>query len=131
MRYEAQGKLGQDQGAEQLAGRERPKGSLIWLNAVGLGEVMALRGLIMALNDRNPKLQFLVRPKMHPDPKRGNNLKPYTKYILACDDDGATDGQTAYHAPRQRATMCQQLDRLQREVRASYCSRCDTNRGKR
>ena len=38
----------------------RPNGKLIWLNAVGLGEVMALRGLIVALHNRDPELNFLV-----------------------------------------------------------------------
>ena len=38
----------------------RPNGKLIWLNAVGLGEVMALRGLIIALHNRDPELKFLV-----------------------------------------------------------------------
>ena len=38
----------------------RPNGKLIWLNAVGLGEVMALRGLIIALHNRDPELNFLV-----------------------------------------------------------------------
>ena len=28
----------------------RPQGQLVWINAVGLGEVMALRGLIAALH---------------------------------------------------------------------------------
>ena len=62
-----------------FAGRERPKGSLIWLNAVGLGEVMALRGLIMALNDRNPKLQFLVTSSTLISASTfANNLPPNT-----------------------------------------------------
>ena len=39
---------------------KRPSGKLIWLNAVGLGEVMALRGLIIALYARDPELHFLV-----------------------------------------------------------------------
>lgn len=38
----------------------RPSGKLIWLHAVGLGEVLALRGLILALNNREKKLNFLV-----------------------------------------------------------------------
>jgi 3-deoxy-D-manno-octulosonic-acid transferase len=37
----------------------RPEGPLIWLHAVGLGEVLALRGLIAALADRSDA-QFLV-----------------------------------------------------------------------
>ena len=43
-----------------FASAERPSGKLIWLNAVGLGEVMALRGLIIALYTRDTELHFLV-----------------------------------------------------------------------
>lgn len=42
------------------AGAVRPAGRLIWLNAVGLGEVMALRGLIEAMGRADPKAQFLL-----------------------------------------------------------------------
>ena len=42
------------------AGQLRPEGQLIWINAVGLGEVMALRGLIAALHAARPELHFLV-----------------------------------------------------------------------
>ncbi|MFZ8898719.1 MAG: 3-deoxy-D-manno-octulosonic acid transferase [Alphaproteobacteria bacterium] len=38
----------------------RPSGSLIWLHAVGLGEVMALRGFIMLLAKYSPEAYFLV-----------------------------------------------------------------------
>jgi 3-deoxy-D-manno-octulosonic-acid transferase len=38
----------------------RPKGRLIWLHAVGLGEVMALRGLIASLSRVDPELSFLI-----------------------------------------------------------------------
>jgi 3-deoxy-D-manno-octulosonic-acid transferase len=38
----------------------RPCGPLVWLHAVGLGEVMALRGLILALSARRPDLSFLI-----------------------------------------------------------------------
>lgn len=38
----------------------RPNGTLIWLHAVGLGEVMSLRGLIHALQAIDPALEFLV-----------------------------------------------------------------------
>ena len=39
---------------------ERPSGKLIWLHAVGLGEVLALRGLIQELNKKEKNLNFLV-----------------------------------------------------------------------
>ena len=38
----------------------RPNGSLIWLHAVGLGEVMALRGFILLLAKYSPESYFLV-----------------------------------------------------------------------
>lgn len=38
----------------------RPEGTLVWLHAVGVGEVMALRGLILALAAQSPDLSFLV-----------------------------------------------------------------------
>lgn len=41
-------------------GLPRPKGRLIWLHAVGLGETMALRGLIAALQAQMPGVQILV-----------------------------------------------------------------------
>ncbi|SLN43233.1 3-deoxy-D-manno-octulosonic acid transferase [Pseudooctadecabacter jejudonensis] len=46
-------KLGQPRAA-------RPHGPLIWLHGVGVGEVMALRGLIASLSDARPDLHFLV-----------------------------------------------------------------------
>ncbi|MDX8347315.1 glycosyltransferase N-terminal domain-containing protein [Cognatiyoonia sp. IB215446] len=38
----------------------RPEGTLIWLHAVGLGEVMSLRGLIARLTALQPDVQVLV-----------------------------------------------------------------------
>lgn len=38
----------------------RPEGPLIWLHAVGLGEVLALRGVIEAMAFQAPDVQFLV-----------------------------------------------------------------------
>ncbi|MEM9786423.1 MAG: glycosyltransferase N-terminal domain-containing protein, partial [Pseudomonadota bacterium] len=38
----------------------RPDGPLIWLHAVGLGEVLSLRGLIMRLAKLRPEMSFLV-----------------------------------------------------------------------
>ncbi len=38
----------------------RPDGPLIWLNAVGLGEVMSLRGLIERISAARPDVSFLV-----------------------------------------------------------------------
>ena len=42
------------------AGLPRPEGRLVWLHAVGLGEVLALRGLIARLHTKAPDLSFLV-----------------------------------------------------------------------
>ena len=39
---------------------ERPSGKLVWLHAVGLGEVLALRGLILELHKEKRNLNFLV-----------------------------------------------------------------------
>lgn len=38
----------------------RPPGTLVWMHGVGVGEVMALRGLITMMRAQNPELQFLV-----------------------------------------------------------------------
>jgi len=42
------------------ATQPRPEGRLIWLHAVGLGEVLALRGLIGAMSAIDPALHFLI-----------------------------------------------------------------------
>ncbi len=42
------------------ATQARPPGRVIWLHAVGLGEVLALRGLIEAMAAEAPDLSFLV-----------------------------------------------------------------------
>lgn len=42
------------------AGLVRPDGPAVWLHAVGLGEVLALRGLILAMAKQRPDLHFLV-----------------------------------------------------------------------
>jgi 3-deoxy-D-manno-octulosonic-acid transferase len=38
----------------------RPDGRLVWINAVGLGEILSLRGLIARMADAAPDLHFLV-----------------------------------------------------------------------
>ena len=38
----------------------RPDGALVWLHAVGLGEVLSLRGLITQMAQQRPDLSFLV-----------------------------------------------------------------------
>lgn len=39
---------------------DRPQGPVIWMHAVGLGEVLALRGLIAAMAEARPDVTFLV-----------------------------------------------------------------------
>lgn len=50
-------RMGEKQGRASLP---RPEGSLIWLHAVGLGEVLALRPLIAALQEARPGVSVLV-----------------------------------------------------------------------
>lgn len=38
----------------------RPNGPLIWMHGVGVGEVMALRGLILMMREMRPDLHFLI-----------------------------------------------------------------------
>lgn len=58
----ARGKEDPDRWLEKLGqdATPRPPGPLVWLHAVGLGEVMALRGLIARMGAARPDLQFLV-----------------------------------------------------------------------
>jgi 3-deoxy-D-manno-octulosonic-acid transferase len=62
LRRRARGKEDPDRWAEKLGQghAERPDGTLVWLHGVGLGEVLALRGLITALGNQRPDLHFLV-----------------------------------------------------------------------
>ena len=58
----ARGKEDPDRWREKLgeATASRPPGRLVWLHAVGLGEVLALRGLAAEMADRAPDLTFLL-----------------------------------------------------------------------
>lgn len=58
----SRGKELPDRWREKLGepGLSRPDGRLIWLHAVGLGETLALRGLIAALAAKAPEAEFLV-----------------------------------------------------------------------
>jgi len=58
----ARGKEDPDRWREKLgqASAARPEGPLVWLHGVGVGEVMALTGLIDALTEARPGLQVLV-----------------------------------------------------------------------
>ncbi|PZQ95708.1 MAG: 3-deoxy-D-manno-octulosonic acid transferase [Cereibacter sphaeroides] len=56
------GKENPDRWREKLgeASEARPEGALVWMHAVGLGEVLALRGLIEEMAALRPDLNFLV-----------------------------------------------------------------------
>ena len=69
-----QEKLGQ-------AGASRPKGPLVWLHAVGLGEVLALRGLIAAMAELAPEVEFLVTSTTRGSAEvLAGNLPPRTRH---------------------------------------------------
>ena len=56
------GKEHADRWVEKLgqASAPRPTGRLIWMHAVGVGEALALNGLIAQMSAENPKFSFLV-----------------------------------------------------------------------
>ena len=59
----------------------RPQGPLIWLHAVGLGEVLALRGLVLALSRENPNLHFLLTSTARSSGQGvGGQLPPRTQH---------------------------------------------------
>jgi 3-deoxy-D-manno-octulosonic-acid transferase len=63
------------------AGLARPKGRLIWLHAVGIGEVMALRGLIEAMGRAAPEMQFLLTSSARSSAQViAGNLPPRTQH---------------------------------------------------
>ncbi|MDO8884946.1 MAG: glycosyltransferase N-terminal domain-containing protein [Pseudotabrizicola sp.] len=63
------------------ASAPRPEGRLIWLHAVGLGEVLALRGLISAMAQHDPALQFLITSSARSSAQViGANLPPRTQH---------------------------------------------------
>lgn len=67
-------KLGQTQAV-------RPFGPLVWLHGVGVGEVMALRGLIAGLSATRPDLHFLVTSSARSSGEVfARNLPPRTQH---------------------------------------------------
>ena len=59
----------------------RPEGPLIWLHAVGLGETLALRGLIAALAEQAPQAEFLVTSTTRASAEvMAANLPPRTRH---------------------------------------------------
>lgn len=62
----------------------RPAGRLVWLHAIGLGEVLALRGLIARLAVLEPDLHFLVTSGTRASAEVfGRNLPPRTQHQFA------------------------------------------------
>jgi 3-deoxy-D-manno-octulosonic-acid transferase len=79
----ARGKELPDRWREKLgqATLPRPEGRLVWLHAVGLGEVLALRGLIAAMADRAPGVAFLVTSTTRASAEvLAANLPPRTRH---------------------------------------------------
>ncbi|WP_245298943.1 3-deoxy-D-manno-octulosonic acid transferase [Pseudotabrizicola sediminis] len=79
----ARGKEDPDRVAEKrgYASAPRPDGRLIWLHAVGLGEVLALRGLIGAMARLDPSLHFLITSSARSSAQViGANLPPHTRH---------------------------------------------------
>lgn len=77
------GKEVTDRWREKLgeAGLPRPEGPLIWLHAVGLGEVLALRGLIAAMAAEVPEAEFLVTSTTRGSAEvLAGNLPPRTRH---------------------------------------------------
>ena len=91
----------------------RPEGPLIWMHAVGLGEVLALRGLIDAMRAVRPDLHFLVTSSarasgndrtiasptsFHPGrfPRMGTDLSEATRVrgVRHAEDDAVTHSRT-------------------------------------
>lgn len=88
----ARGKELPDRWREKLGhpSQSRPDGALIWLHAVGLGETLALRGLIAALADQAPAAQFLVTSTTRGSAEVfARNLPPRTRHqFLPLDAPG-------------------------------------------
>jgi 3-deoxy-D-manno-octulosonic-acid transferase len=88
----AQGKELADRWQEKLghASLARPDGLLIWLHAVGLGETLALRGLIAALGNACPEAEFLVTSTTRASAEvLARNLPPRTRHqFLPLDAPG-------------------------------------------
>lgn len=79
----ARGKEDPDRMGEKRghASGQRPDGRLIWLHAVGLGEVLALRGLIAAMARHDPALHFLITSSARSSAQViGANLPPRTQH---------------------------------------------------
>ena len=79
----ARGKELPDRWQEKLGQptQPRPDGPLIWLHAVGLGETLALRGLIAAMAEQAPAAEFLVTSTTRASAEvLAANLPPRTRH---------------------------------------------------
>jgi 3-deoxy-D-manno-octulosonic-acid transferase len=79
----ARGKELPDRWREKLgeATAPRPAGPLVWLHAVGLGETLALRGLISAMAAQVPTTEFLVTSTTRGSAEvLARNLAPRTRH---------------------------------------------------
>ncbi|MBT8409518.1 MAG: 3-deoxy-D-manno-octulosonic acid transferase, partial [Alphaproteobacteria bacterium] len=79
----ARGREMPDRWREKLgfASLPRPDAPLVWLHAVGLGEVLALRGLIAALSQARGDLEFLVTSSARSSAEViARNLPPRTRH---------------------------------------------------
>ncbi|WP_374641969.1 3-deoxy-D-manno-octulosonic acid transferase [Tabrizicola sp.] len=79
----ASGKELPDRWREKLGqpSAQRPDGPLVWLHAVGLGETLALRGLIGAMAAKTPKAEFLVTSTTRASAEvLAANLPPRTRH---------------------------------------------------
>ena len=82
-RRRARGKEDPQRWREKLgiASAARPDGTVVWLNAVGLGEVLALRGLISAMAIQDPKAHFLITSSTRASMQvLQDNLPPRTQH---------------------------------------------------
>ena len=62
-----------------ISNEARPQGKLVWLNGVGLGEVLALRGLTGKMAQIDPELSFLITSMSRSSPLPiARNLPPRT-----------------------------------------------------
>lgn len=79
----ARGKEEPQRAGERLgiASQPRPEGVLVWFHAVGLGEVLALRPLITALQAVRPGVQVLITSTARSSARViGQNLPPDTRH---------------------------------------------------
>lgn len=61
----------------------RPDGPLVWMHAVGLGEVLALRGLIREMQEVQPDLNFLITSSARSSAEvMAKQLPPNTQHQL-------------------------------------------------